>query len=101
MRHLHDKVAKIEDRTAPPKEEVAPTSDASAAYGMGMMMGDTLMITNGGGGVPGYGMYGVPGGIPDPYAQQQQGYGAQQMYGQQTGYGAPVYNQGQGMGGYY
>ena len=49
VRHLHDKVHKIDERTAPPKEETT-TTDNSAAYGlgMGMMMNDTLMITNGG-----------------------------------------------------
>jgi hypothetical protein len=98
MRHLHDKVKTIETRTAPPPEEPSPTSEAANAllYG-GMMMTDTLMIANGpayGGGGAGYG---VPGGIPDPYAQQQ-GYGMpgyaqpgayqQQpgMYQQQPGY---------------
>lgn len=97
MRHLHEKVDKIDVRTAPPKEEAAPASDNSAAYGMGMMMGDTLMITNGGG----YGGgYGAPGGIPDPYSQPA--YGAQMGYGGGPAYGAPAYNNfGGASGGYY
>ena len=91
MRHLHDKVKTIETRTAPPPEEPSPTSEAANAllYG-GMMMTDTLMIANGpayGGGGAGYG---VPGGIPDPYAQQQgygmPGYAQPGMYQQQPGY---------------
>lgn len=94
LRHLHEKVHNIEERTAPPKEDT--TADTTAAYygAMGGMMGlgnDTLMITNGGG----YGA-GYPGGssIPDPY-QQQQGYGM--GYGQQPGYGSG----GAAYGGYY
>lgn len=50
MRHLHDRMNVLENRTAPPKEEDTSAADAAAAamgYGMGMMMGqDTLMITN-------------------------------------------------------
>jgi len=86
VRHLHDRMAVLETRTAPPKEEDTAAADAAAAaamgYGMGMgMMGnDTLMITNApaygyGGGAPvGYPPAPGPGGIPDPYAQQG-GYG--------------------------
>ena len=84
MKHLNDKVAVLEARTAPPKEDAKESMDASAAMygGMGMsMMGtDTLMITNGGG----YGMQPTMGGIPDPYQQQQmQMQMQQQAYGQQ------------------
>jgi clathrin heavy chain len=96
VRHLHDKVSKIEEKVTPKEEPAAAVADNSAAaYGMGMMMTDTLMITNGGYG----GMYGAPGGIPDPYAQQQ-AYGASQQmgYGMGGGY-APQY--GAGTGGYY
>merc|ERR1711991_225952 len=83
IRHLHDKVEKIDDRTAPPKEESTAEADSAAMYGaMGMMMNDTLMITN----TPNYGMQytpNPPGSIPDPYAQPQYGMG----YGQpQPGY---------------
>lgn len=50
VRHLHDRMNVLENRTAPPKEEDTSAADAAAAamgYGMGMMMGqDTLMITN-------------------------------------------------------
>ncbi len=50
MRHLHDRMNVLENRTAPPKEEDTSAADAAAAamgYGMGMMMGsDTLMIAN-------------------------------------------------------
>jgi clathrin heavy chain len=77
MRHLHDKVKVLEERTAPPKNEEAESEQAAfnaAMYG-GMMTNDTLMIGNG------YtGGYTAPGSIPDPYAQPQQGYG-------QGGYG--------------
>jgi hypothetical protein len=97
MKHLHDKVEKIDVRTAPPKEETAPSTDNSAAYGMGMMMTDTLMITNGGMGGYGGG-YGAQGGIPDPYAQPPAAYG----YGGGPTYGAPAYNNfGGNSGGYY
>ena len=51
VRHLHDRMNVLENRTAPPKEEDTSAADAAAAamgYGMGMMgMGnETLMITN-------------------------------------------------------
>jgi clathrin heavy chain len=100
VRHLHDKVSKIEERVTPPKEDTAPATDNSAAaYGLGMMMTDTLMITNGGGAVGSYGgMYGVSGGIPDPYAQQNAYGGSQVGYGQQ---GSGVYGAPYGGGGYY
>ncbi len=79
MRHLHDKVEVLEQRTEPPKEEETQAADANAALygGAGMMGQDTLMIQNGGY-AAGYGNPGA-GGIPDPYAQQQQ---QQQMGGQ-------------------
>merc|ERR1711871_1078185 len=89
IRHLHDKVEKIDARTAPPKEEAqGAESDASAMYGaMGMMMNDTLMIAN----APTYAMQytpNAPGTIPDPYAQPQYG----MNYGQpQPGYGQGYY----------
>lgn len=52
VRHLHDRMNVLENRTAPPKEEDTSAADAAAAamgYGMGMMgMGnETLMITSG------------------------------------------------------
>jgi clathrin heavy chain len=84
MRHLDTKVATLEQRTAPPKEEEKETNDANAAlYGAaGGMMNDTLMIQNGYIG----NAYGNPGagGIPDPYAQPQYGYPqqGQQQQGQ-------------------
>eukprot|EP01038_Epipyxis_sp_PR26KG_P012690 gene12690-17015_t len=95
VRHTHDKIAVLETRTAPPKEEVVP--DSSAAYGLPLMMGnDTLMIANG----PSYGGYGAPGvpgyggsSIPDPYSQPP-------AYG--GGYGAPTgYGGGFNTSGYY
>jgi hypothetical protein len=52
VRHLHERMNVLENRTAPPKEEDTAAADAAAAamgYGMGMgMMGhnETLMITN-------------------------------------------------------
>ena len=90
VRHLHDKVEKIDARTAPPKVENSASEDAAAAAaygGMGMMMGDTLMITN----TPNYAMQytpNPPGTIPDPYAQPHIG----MNYGQpQAGYGQGYY----------
>ena len=94
MRHLHEKVKVLSERTAPEK---ASNPDSAAAASMmmgGMMMNDTLMIGYGG---PSYGApqqgYGMGGDIPDPY--QQQGYGA--------GYGGSYGMQPQGGmgGGYY
>jgi hypothetical protein len=47
LRHLHDKVKVLDDRTAPPPEETVHADQAAAAMYGGMgMMGDTLMITN-------------------------------------------------------
>lgn len=96
MRHLHEKIAVLEGRTAPPKEEEKEAELAAAAYGMGgpmLMMGNNaLMIENNayGGGYGGYGG-GFPatqnGGIPDPYAQQ-------------PGYGGGAYTSGNPYGGY-
>jgi len=73
VRHLHDKVAVLDERTAPKKEDPAAEAAAAAAVmGGGLMgLGDTLMIGNGG--------YGAAGGYADPYAG---GYGG--------GYGAPA-----------
>lgn len=93
VRHLHDRMNVLENRTAPPKEEDTAAADAAAAamgYGMPLMgLGsDTLMITN----TPQYGGgYGPQSSIPDPYSQPQGGYGQQGGYG--GGYG--------GGGGYY
>lgn len=71
VRHLHERVGTLETRTAPAKEESAPSVDP-AALGLGlppMMMGqDTLMITNGGYGAGYGGGFVAPGGIPDPYS---------------------------------
>jgi hypothetical protein len=112
VRHLHDKVANIDERTAPKKAEdqhAEHAAAAAAAMGGSMMgLGETLMLTNGpayGGGygadysagAAGYGApagYGVPpaaggygvGGMPGPYG------GAPAA----PGYGAPAYG-----GGYY
>lgn len=78
-RHLHEKMAVLEDRTAPKKEVDQAAADAAAAavMGGGMMggLGDTLMIGDGSYG-GGYDQYG-----------QQQGYGA-------GGYGAGGYGVG-------
>jgi clathrin heavy chain len=95
-RHLHDRLAVLENRTAPPKEEESSADAAAAAMGYGSMMmgGDTLMIGDGsaGGGLYGYNPsagYGG-GGIPDPYAQQAQGYGGG-GYAAAPGYGGGGY----------
>jgi len=93
LRHTHDKIKVLSDRTAPPIEDTAATDAQTAAImgDMGMTMGiigGPLMIAN-----QAYGAYGMPGmppsGIPDPYAQQQYGYGQQQAYGYppQQGFG--------------
>lgn len=72
MRHLHDKVKILDERTAPPKESETSDADAVAAQILTGGMGDTLMLGDG----SGYGGYPIPGGypgsggIPDPYAQQ-------------------------------
>jgi clathrin heavy chain len=99
LKHLHDKVGTIDKRTAPPEEDKSAEEATSAAANPlimgGLIMGnETLMIQNGS---PGYGPYGQqPGGIPDPYAQQQPqyGYGMPQGgmpggYPPQPGYGNP------------
>ena len=50
MRHSHDRIKVLEERTAPPKVDKAAEEAAQAAaglYGGGMYMGsDTLMIAN-------------------------------------------------------
>eukprot|EP00388_Colpodella_angusta_P026561 GDKK01006167.1.p1 GENE.GDKK01006167.1~~GDKK01006167.1.p1 ORF type:complete len:271 (-),score=62.64 GDKK01006167.1:275-1087(-) len=95
VRHLHDRMNVLENRTAPPKEEDHSAADAAAAamgYGMiGGLMNDTLMITNA---PAGYGAYGAGaagyGGssIPDPYSQPQgYGYGGPAAGGYGGGYG--------------
>lgn len=98
MRHMHDKVKTLEERTAPPKEEDTEAAHAAAAmYGGSMMMNDTLMIQNGpiggyGGTSNGYGNMQQPsGGIPDPYAQPQQGYGGMGGMGNMGGMGGGGY----------
>ena len=87
----------MEERTAPAQDDSATADAAAAAAAAGLiggmgMMGDTLMITNGGGmyGAPAYGVpsMGGVGGIPDPYAQPTYpvpGYGAPNPYA--GGYG--------------
>ena len=83
MRHLHQKVAVLEERTAPPPAEETAAAEANAAmFGGGMMGGDTLMIQNGYGG----GGFAAPGSIPDPYAQAPQGYGGYLQQGYSGGY---------------
>jgi len=85
VRHLHEKVSKIDERTAPKKEDqhAAEAQAAAAAAVMGgsmMGFGETLMITNGG--------------YDQGYGQPQGGYGGypqQQQYGQQPGYGGSGY----------
>lgn len=90
VKHLHEKVKVLEDRTAPPKEDHGASDAVTAAVIGGMMLGDTLMIGNGGGAYGGYG--GIPGGgLPDPYAQQNP-YGAPGGYGGYGGGYAPTQN---------
>jgi len=99
IRHLHDKVKVLDERTAPPKEEEVTANDvANSIIGAGgLMLGNNLMLGDGTAG--GYGSYsaGGMGAIPDPYAQSmgygQPAYGGQQGYGDQYGggYGAPAY----------
>jgi len=62
-RHLHERLAELEKRTAP-KEEAEAAEDAANAAMQGMMYQETLAITNGG-----YGMdpaYGMQPGMPQP-----------------------------------
>jgi len=98
IRHLHDKVKVLEERTAPAAEDKSSEeANSAAAAGLimgGLMMGnETLMIANGS---ANYGYNnGNTGGIPDPYQQQQQSYGyAPNPYQQQQG------GYGGGYGGY-
>jgi clathrin heavy chain len=91
LRHLHDKVAVFETRTAPPPAEDTSAADAAAAmgYGLGLgMMGDQLLLTNSAyGGGYGAGGYGAQSSIPDPYQQQPQyGYGGMPGGYNQGGY---------------
>lgn len=59
VRHLHEKVHVLEQRTAPPKDEnaIASQEATAAALGfggaLGLMGNEPLMITNGGGGYGG------------------------------------------------
>ena len=66
-RHLHEKMAELEKRTAPkPVEESAEEAAAAAALAGTMMYSDTLAITDGGyGGAPQPGM--MPGVAPGGY----------------------------------
>jgi len=64
MRHLHDKVKILDERTAPPKEEEVTASEVASGILGGGMMGGNLMIGDSGGG--GYGSYSTNNGIPDP-----------------------------------
>jgi clathrin heavy chain len=95
MRHLHEKVHKLDERTAPPAPEDEAAREAAAVaasiYGAPLMMGmgnDTLMLQNGSAYGNGYGQQ--QGGIPDPYQQQQQ-YGAQAYGGGYGGAGGGYY----------
>jgi hypothetical protein len=49
MRHSHERIKVLEERTAPPKEDkIQAEANAAAAglYGGGFMGNDTLMIAN-------------------------------------------------------
>jgi len=95
MRHLHDKVKVLEERTAPPKEEVVPEAAVIGVEG-GLIMTERLMLGDGSG--YNYAPNGNSG-IPDPYAQQQQGYGYNGYAGNvNPGYGGGYGQQG-GMNG--
>jgi clathrin heavy chain len=96
MRHLHNKVEQLETKTAPPpEEEVSDVAEANAALygglgmGGGMMMNDTLMITQGPGGYQQQAAGSMMNGdIPNPYANPSAGYGGN-VYGggYSSGYG--------------
>jgi clathrin heavy chain len=47
MRHLHEKVGVLEERTKPNKDEVVEDASAAAAAVMGGLMFDTPLLTNG------------------------------------------------------
>ena len=47
MRHMHEKIKVLEERTAPKKEDGGAADATAAAVLGGMIMGDTLMIQNG------------------------------------------------------
>ena len=96
VRHLHDKVQTVHERTAPKKEDNSADAAAAAAAAMGngglMGFNDTLMIGDGSG-------YGVPPpGAYDPYsAAYGGGYGG---YDPSMGAGAAPGGYGAPMGGY-
>lgn len=46
MRHMHEKLSLLEERTAPAKEEVQNPVDVPGMFGGGLMMGEQLMLTN-------------------------------------------------------
>eukprot|EP01006_Ploeotia_vitrea_P027592 TRINITY_DN60369_c0_g1_i1.p1 TRINITY_DN60369_c0_g1~~TRINITY_DN60369_c0_g1_i1.p1 ORF type:complete len:1280 (-),score=86.00 TRINITY_DN60369_c0_g1_i1:31-3870(-) len=94
MRHMHDKVKVLDERTAPPKEEVKEANEIADNIINGNMLGNNnLMI--GDGNVGGYGSYNVGNnmGIPDPYSQQNQ-YNQPNMNMNMGNYGQPDMNMG-------
>merc|ERR1711966_210371 len=52
FRHTHERLNKLEDRTAPPTEEEAAQDSIAQTYGNLGGFGGTLMLENGGGGIP-------------------------------------------------
>mmetsp|Transcript_32005 Transcript_32005/g.47250 ORF Transcript_32005/g.47250 Transcript_32005/m.47250 type:complete len:1732 (+) Transcript_32005:118-5313(+) len=60
FRHTHERLKKLEDRTAPPTEEEAAQDSIAQTYGNLGGFGGTLMLENGGGGIP------MPTQVPGP-----------------------------------
>mmetsp|Transcript_17587 Transcript_17587/g.26695 ORF Transcript_17587/g.26695 Transcript_17587/m.26695 type:complete len:1735 (-) Transcript_17587:150-5354(-) len=52
LRHTHERLKKLEDRTAPPTEEEAAQDSIAQTYGNLGGFGGVLMLENGGGGIP-------------------------------------------------
>jgi clathrin heavy chain len=52
FRHTHERLKKLEDRTAPPKEDDAPDSIAQTYGNLGGFGSGMLMLENGAGGIP-------------------------------------------------
>jgi len=60
FRHTHERLKKLEDRTAPPTEEEAAHDSVAQTYGNLGGFGGVLMLENGGGGIP------MPTQVPGP-----------------------------------
>ena len=99
FRRTHLRLQKLEERTAPPKEDSNMQDTVAGTYGNLGGFGGTLMLENGGSGA------GLPGGIPMPMQSpgggqniDMSGFGVNNMQGGMGGMGMQM-NGGMGMGG--